>query len=106
MPTFLDREFAGEMRRFQLLPADPDRLYRGIEAEGLGNFSEFAKRAAAGTLGAGQVEVLISHALSRGHPVTLMRMRDLVRSEMQERPFTEFLELAVAITVTAFAGSE
>lgn len=106
MATFLEKEFAGEMRRFQLLPADPLRLYRGLEGENLGNMSEFAQRATAGTLGAARIENVIAHGLSRGHPITLLRMRELVRKEMQEKPLAEFIGLAVAIIVASYAGTE
>lgn len=104
-PNFIERDFAGAARRFQLPAADPRRLYRGIEAEGA-TLSELAKRAAAGNLGAGHVESILAHGLSRGHPVTLINARAMVRAEMDGKPLAEFLGLAVAVVTAAFAGPD
>lgn len=106
MATFIEREFAGEVRRFQIHQADSLRLYRGIEGEGLGNLSEFAQRATAGSLGETRILSVIAHALSRGHPTTLTRMKELVQNERREKPLAEFIELAVAIIVASYAGTE
>lgn len=104
--AFIEREFAGEARRFQLPQANPIRLYRGIESEGLGNLSELAQRVQAKSLGSARVEAILSHALSRGHPLTLMRMRDLVREEMKDKPLAEFLPLAIDIIGAALIGED
>lgn len=106
MATFIEREFAGEVRRFQIPLANPQRLYRGIESEGLGTLSEMARFASSGALGSLRVERIIAHALSRGHPLTLMRMEGLVREEMKDKPLGSFIELAVAIITAAYAGTE
>jgi hypothetical protein len=102
----IEREFAGEIWRFQLPPANPTRLYRGIEGEGIGNLSELAMRARNGTLSARAVECIIAHALSQGHPITLMRMRDVVHDEMAGKPLAEFIPLALEIVLAAYAGLE
>lgn len=104
--TFVDRDFAGEERRFKLPLANPQRLYRGLEAEGLGNLMEFAQRAAAGTLGSARVEAVLVHALSCGHPLTLLRMRELVRNEMRDKPLAEFIPLAIDIIEARLIGGE
>lgn len=106
MATFIEREFAGEVRRFQIPLANPQRLYRGLENESLGTIADLARMAAGSSLGRHRVERVLVHALSRGHPLTLMRMEWLVRSEMQDKPLTEFLELAVEIIAATYAGSE
>lgn len=102
----ITREFAGEAREFQLPPANPVRLYRGIEAEGLGTLSELSRRAAQGRLGSREVEAVLAHGLSRGHPVTFLRMREIVRETMQSRPLVEFMPLAVDIVAAAYVGDD
>lgn len=104
--TFVEREFAGEVRRFQLPLPDTLKLYRGIESEGVGNISELAQRAAAGTLGTARVEHILAHALSRGHPLTLLRMRELVRAEMRDKPLSSLEGLAVSVLTASYVGAE
>jgi hypothetical protein len=104
--TFVEHEFAGELRRFQLPAANPVRLYRGIEGEAIGNLAELAECAARQQIGRAHAEAIIAHALSRGHPLTLMRMRELVKAEMDSKPLAEFLSLAVSVVAASYAGPE
>lgn len=102
--TFVEREFAGEVRRFQLQPADRFRLYKGVEAD-VGNLSDLAVRAAMKkTLSTSEITHILSHALSGGHPITLHRMRALVVAEIRSKPLGDFAPLAVDIIAAAYAG--
>jgi hypothetical protein len=106
MATEIEREFAGETRRFELRGPDPVRLYRGIEGEGLGNIWELAQRASAKALGRGHVEQILAHGLSRGHATTLLDARLLVRDEMRGKPLASFLPLALEVLAAATYEAE
>lgn len=102
--TFVEREFAGEMRRFQLMPPDRFKLYKGVEGD-VGNLSDLVVRASLKkTLSATEVGHILSHALSGGHPISLMRVRDLVAAEMRGKPLTSFMSLAIDIIAATYAG--
>lgn len=103
--TFVEREFAGAVRRFQLQPPDRFRLYKGVEAD-VGNLSDLAMRAAMKkTLSTSAIAHILSHALSGGHPIRLNRMRALVTAEMRDKPLGDFAPLAVDIIAAAYAGA-
>lgn len=101
----IEREFAGELRQFQLHPANRSMLYRGLEADA-GGLADFAVRLSMKKpINAGEVAQIIAHALSEGHPITLMRARDMVTEEMRKRPLAELQPLAVDIIADAYAGA-
>lgn len=103
--TFVEREFAGEVRRFQLMPPDRFKLYKGVEGD-VGNLSDLLTRSVMDTLSFSTVSHILSHGLSGGHPITLMRMRKLVANEMLNKPLGIFTPLAIDIIAAAYAGAD
>lgn len=101
----IEREFAGELRRFRLPPANRRMLYRGVEGD-VGGLGDLALRVMARKpINAGEVSQILAHALSDGHPILLMRARDLVAEEMRQRPLADLQPLAVDIIADAYAGA-
>lgn len=102
----IEREFAGEIRQFQLLPADRFNLYSGLEKD-IGGVNQLAVRVATRELlSASDTFHIISHALSGGHPIGLIKVRELVKKEMSDKPLQWFQPLVIDIVTDLYAGPD
>lgn len=101
----IEREFAGAIRSFELLPADRLKLYRGLEAD-IGGLSDLAIRVGLKKpINSADAAHILSHALSQGHPIGLIKARNLVAEEMRKTPLGELQTLVVDIIADAYAGA-
>jgi hypothetical protein len=101
--TFVDAEFAGEVRRFEIGLSGNNPLF-GFEDSKHGNLSEFATRAAGGSLGHARVRHVLVHGLMSGNPSKWLRAQQIVDEAMRGRPLAEFIPLAIDIIEAAYAG--
>lgn len=101
----IEREFAGEVRSFQLQPPNRSKLYRGVESD-VGNLSQLAMQALLKKpVDQSAVIHILSHALSGGHAIGLMRARALVTGEVGKHALAALQPLAIDIIADAYAGA-
>lgn len=102
----IEREFAGETRKFKIAPPDRTKLYRGLEADVGGGLGEFALRVLAKrALNSNEIIHILSHALSGGHPIGLIRARKLVIEEVESKPLADLQPIAIDIIADLYAGA-
>jgi len=104
----IEREFAGEKRRFALgYPRNWPRSSVGcFETARFGNLAELWERGRRGLLGDGHVRHVLAHALAGpDDPAALIRAQRMVAEAMAGEPLAEFQALALEIIIDAYAGS-
>jgi hypothetical protein len=111
--TFVEAEFAGQLRRFELVAPSNDFTPSFEDRER--NLAELAARAATKRLGAEDVRHVLAFGLQRGRGLyvdpdtgkgvfALHEARALVSEAMRGRPLAEFIPLAVDIIEAAYVG--
>lgn len=103
----IEREFAGEIRRFELrYPRGwPSSSVGCFETPKMGNLTELADRAGRIALGGDHVRHILAHALAGpDDPVGLLRAQRMVEQEMDGKPLLPFMRIAAEVVVDAFQG--